>query len=58
MLHVADGATISTLKANVDTAEVDESVQEQIKAMAKKHAGKGNNVNPYITFTVKEIEFE
>ena len=57
MLHVADG-NISTLKAkiNVDTAEVDESVQEQIESMAKKHAGKGNNTNPYIAFVVKEIE--
>ena len=57
MLHVADG-NISTLKANVDTAEVDESVQEQIEAMAKKHAGKGDKINPYITFTVKEIGFQ
>ena len=59
LLHVVAG-NISTLKANVDTYEVEKSVLEQIEAMAKKHAGKHSDtdINPYITFTVREIEFE
>ena len=59
LLHVVAG-NISTLKANVDTSEVEKSVLEQIEAMAKKHAGKHSNtdINPYITFTVREIDFE
>ena len=57
MLHVVAG-NISTLKANVDTAEVEKSVQDQIEAMAKVHAAKNGDtdINPYITFTVVEFE--
>ena len=53
--HLAVG-NISTFQSNVNTYEVDLTVQEQMEKMAQAHAGKGNDINPFITFDVEDIE--
>jgi hypothetical protein len=42
----------------VDTFELDNTVREQMEKMAQVHAGKHHDVdvNPFITFVVKDIE--
>ena len=55
--HLAVG-NISTFQSNVDTCELDNTVREQMEKMAQVHAGKHHDVdiNPFITFDVKDIE--
>ena len=58
LLSHLEVGNISTFQSNVDTFELDNTVREQMEKMAQVHAGKHHDadINPFITFDVKDIE--